>query len=154
MKQITTLILIVLLSLSVTGQEGKVDRGDKKFDKYDFVDAQKVYLKVAEKGFESAELFNKLGDSYYLNAQYDEAVKWYGKLFEKFPNDVETESYFRYATSLKAVKDYDRADAMMDRFFEIKNEDKRARLFSENKDYLGVITARRKGYKVESLNIK
>jgi len=153
MKQITTLILIALLSLSVLGQEGSINRGDKKFDKYDFVDAQKVYLRVAENGFESAELFNKLGDSYYLNAQYDEAVKWYGQLFEKFPDDIKTESYFRYATSLKAVKDYDRADAMMNTFFEIKNEDKRARLFNSNKDYLKTITSKRNSYKIEPLNI-
>ena len=153
MKQICTILIITLLSSFVYGQEGKVLRGDKKFDRYDFVDAQSVYLRVAEKGYESAELFHKLGDSYYLNAQYDEAVNWYGKLAEKYPDSLTTEFYFRYATSLKAIKDYEKADAMMATFFEIKNDDSRAQLYDKNKDYLETIASRKRNYEVERLNI-
>ena len=145
--------MIILTVWTSAAQDRQISRGDKEFNRYDFVQAQSVYLKVAEKGFESAELFNKLGDSYYLNAQYPDAVNWYGKLIEKFPDEADAELYFRYATSLKAVKDYDKADEMLTKFFELKNVDRRAQLYSGNKNYLESIEARRKNYEVKKLDI-
>ena len=34
-------------------------------------------LHLAEKGYKSAELFKKLGNSYYFNGELDKAAKWY-----------------------------------------------------------------------------
>jgi len=69
--------LFIALFLSVLtssfGQERKVAKGNKQFNQYAFVDSQKIYLRVAEEGYESADLFAKLGDSFYYNADYSEA---------------------------------------------------------------------------------
>ena len=67
--------------------------------------------KVAEKGHKSVDLFQKLGNSYYFNANLLEANKWYGELFA-LGQEVEPEYYFRYAQTLKSVGDYAKANDM------------------------------------------
>ena len=42
-------------------QEKELDKAAKKFESYAFIDAQKIYLRLAGEGYESAELFKKLG---------------------------------------------------------------------------------------------
>src|SRR5690606_29953559 len=61
-----------------------------------------IYLAVAEKGFESEELFTRLANTYYFNAQYAEAEKWFNKLIVKYP-DVPTLIYLRYAQVLRSM---------------------------------------------------
>ncbi|WP_442844744.1 OmpA family protein [Leeuwenhoekiella sp. H156] len=98
---------LALISFDVNAQERELERANKKFDQYAFVDSQKIYLKVAEEGYASAELFGKLGDSFYYNADYAEAAQWYGKLVEAYADQVTPEQYFRYAQSLRAIERYD-----------------------------------------------
>ena len=107
-NKITNAILFLLIvGLSgysgVTAQERKVSKANKNYEQLDYVDAQKIYLAVAENGYESEEIFTKLGNSYYFNAQYDEAVKWYGRLFTLVSEPAETISFLRYSQSLKAT---------------------------------------------------
>ncbi|WP_396596275.1 OmpA family protein [Dokdonia sp. R86516] len=147
MKYIT-IALLLLTSIVGNAQEGKIERGTKNFNQYDFVDAQKIYQKVADKGYESADLFKRLGDSYYLNARYDKAAVYFGKLIKEFPEVAEAEAYFRYALSLRATKDYALSDRMMSRFFDIKEDDKRAVLFKETPDYLREIDYQKGSYDV------
>jgi len=65
------LLFIFLISVVGYGQDSKLYRANKDFDQYDYVDAQRIYQKVVDKGYESADLFKKLADSYYLNAKYE-----------------------------------------------------------------------------------
>lgn len=106
MKNNITLSLILAcflgLALSSNAQEQKLEKADEKYEQYNYVDAQKIYLAVAEKGYESEELFTKLGNSYYFNAQYDEALKWYNRLFN-LNADQEPSILLRYSQTLKAT---------------------------------------------------
>jgi len=43
------------------------------FESYAFIDAQKIYLEVASNGYESENLFKKLGDSYYFNSDLEKS---------------------------------------------------------------------------------
>ncbi|MEC8884663.1 MAG: flagellar motor protein MotB, partial [Bacteroidota bacterium] len=116
MKQLLQVILLLAIAFSfdsVYAQEREIAKGNKKFDQYAFVDSQKIYLRVAEEGYESADLFSKLGDSFYYNADYKEAVTWYTKLVEKYPEDVTPYQYFRYAQALRAEKQYDKSTEMI-----------------------------------------
>ncbi|PHS02707.1 MAG: flagellar motor protein MotB [Leeuwenhoekiella sp.] len=115
MKQLILFLTftLVLTSLSVNAQERELERANKKFDQYAFVDSQKIYLKVAEEGYASAELFGKLGDSFYYNADYTEAAQWYGKLVQEYAAQVSPEQYFRYAQSLRALERYDESLEMI-----------------------------------------
>ncbi len=147
---LTTLFLLV--GAISSAQEGKISRADKKFDQYAFVDARKIYLDVAEKGYESADLFQKLADSYYFNAEYTSAEVWYKKLIDQYQEEIQPEYYFRYAQTLRALKNYELSDAMMSRFHELKGTDTRATLFTESPDYLREISEYKKSkYTLEDI---
>ncbi|WP_416445120.1 OmpA family protein [Leeuwenhoekiella sp. A16] len=130
------LLLFVIFPFQVFAQSNKIEQANKKFEQYAFIDAQKIYLKIAQEGFESVDLFQNLGDSYYFNGNYDDAAKWYGELITKYSDSIQPEYLFRYAQTLKAVEDYKESDAIMERFRKLKGEDSRGELFEENKDYL------------------
>ncbi|WP_299684107.1 OmpA family protein [uncultured Dokdonia sp.] len=144
--------VFLLVGMISFAQEGKISRADKKFDQYAFVDARKIYLDVAEKGYESVDLFQKLADSYYFNAEYTNAEVWYKKLIDTYQEEVQPEYYFRYAQTLRALKNYELADAMMTRFNDLNGTDTRATLFKESPDYLREISAYKKSkYTLEDI---
>ncbi|MEE1963318.1 OmpA family protein [Allomuricauda taeanensis] len=117
--------LIVLLSIGVlSAQEAKVKKADEQFDSYAYIDARKIYLNVVEDGYESAQVFKKLGDTYYFNSEYSEAAKWYKKLFQSYPNDVEPEYYYRTAQTLKSMGEYSESEKMMDKYMALSGNSK------------------------------
>ena len=85
------------------GQESKLKKASESYENLNYVNAQKVYLAVAEKGYQSEELFTKLGNSYYFNAQYDQAVKWYQSLFDLNAAPEDAIVYLRFSQALKAT---------------------------------------------------
>ena len=109
MKNKITKIILFLWIVGFSGapilmaQERKISKANENYEQMDYVDAQKIYLAVAAKGYESEEIFTKLGNSYYFNAQYDEAVKWYERLFDFAPHPTETILFLRYSQALKAT---------------------------------------------------
>ena len=105
------LFFLCLSSLSlVQAQEQKLKKASGNYEQLDYVNAQKIYLSVAEKGHESEELFTKLANSYYFNAQYDEAVKWYDRLFDFTQESEQDIVYLRYSQALKATGQIDKAE--------------------------------------------
>lgn len=84
----------------------------------------KTFERIAEKGYKSIEMFQKLGNAYYYNSQLDKSAKWYKKLFEMTTN-LDPEYYYRYAHSLKAVGERDKADEMLEKYNQLtKNNPK------------------------------
>ncbi len=143
----------MLLSIinNAFGQETKLNKADKKYDKYSYIDAIEIYEKVAEKGYKSVELFQKLGNAYYFNSDLPNASKWYGALFN-LNETVEPEYYFRYAQALKAEENYEKSNYYMELFNE-KTTDSRGKLFNENKNYLKDIEAVTPKYKINKTDI-
>lgn len=114
-----TLLLSIFGSNNIYAQDRKVANATKDFDRMDYVNAQKIYLTVAEKGYASEELFTKLAESYYFNAQYAAAVKWYAQLYELVPSPEKTASKLRYSQALKATGEGEKAKE----FYESYRED-------------------------------
>lgn len=110
--------LILFGAGTVYAQNQLSKKGNKSFKQMRYVDAQKVYLKVIEKGYASEEIYTKLGDSYYLNSEYAEALKWYGELFDNFPEPQSVWTYLRYSQVLKANGREDEAKHYYDTFLE------------------------------------
>ncbi|WP_340076725.1 OmpA family protein [Leptobacterium sp. I13] len=135
-KQIIFIACTFLLIHTVHAQQRKIERADKKYDKYAFITAIDIYERVANKGYQSAELYKKLGNAYYFNAKYEDAAKWYEQLTAMRNVTIEPEYYFRYAQSLKATKEYTKADGMMDMFNKAKGTDSRAALYTSQQNYL------------------
>ena len=138
--------------MSMSGQKLKEAKADQQYDKFAYVDAIKTYERIFAKGYKSQEMLQKLGDSYYFKADLDNAAKWYGELFA-FTQDVEPEYYYRYAQSLKAIKDYKKADEMLVKFNQKSGNDLRAKLATAQKDYLAQIKKNSGRYTLENAGI-
>ena len=90
-------------------------KADKEYKEYAYFEAREIYEKVAKKGYKSVDLFTKLGDSYYFNAQLPEAGNYYGQLFD-LNETIQPEYYYRYAQCLKSMGDYKKANEYLDKF--------------------------------------
>lgn len=140
-------LFFLCLSGLAQGQEKKLEKAAESYTQLDYVNAQKIYLAVAEKGHQSVELFTKLGNSYYFNAQYDQAVKWYGRLFELNPEPDNDIVYLRYSQALKAMGD-NRSGDLYD-VFTAKSGQKTGR---SSKDYADLIQQNSGRYDLEPLS--
>ena len=118
------------------GQEGKVKRADKDYENYALMDAIGSYENLIKKGYSDEEIFKRLGDSHYMNAQYASAAAWYGKLVRLENTNIDPDYYFRYAQSLKSLGDYESSDTWMEKFISKKGSDQRARNFVRQQNYL------------------
>ncbi|TDE26705.1 flagellar motor protein MotB, partial [Flavobacterium ranwuense] len=116
-------------------------------------DAIKTYERVAEKGYKSADMFKKLGNAYYFNADFDKAAKWYGELFTMDTSNLEPEYYYRYAQSLRSTDQNDKANEMMELFNQKSGNDSRAKLFKKNTNYLEAIKANSGRYQIEDAGV-
>ena len=153
-NRIIYLVIACIASMSTQAQSEKTKevKADKQYDKFAYVDAIKTYERIFAKGYKSQDMLQKLGDSYYFKADLDNAAKWYGELFG-FTQDVAPEYYYRYSQSLKAVKDYKKADEMLAKFNQKSGNDLRAKLAASQKDYLAQIKKNSGRYTIENAGI-
>ncbi|WP_445721666.1 OmpA family protein [Flavobacterium sp.] len=133
MKKIIQFSLIILY-FSGFAQEAKLTVANKKYEKFFYVDAIKIYEKVANKGYQSSELFKKLGNSYYYNGELEKSVEWYQKLFV-LNEDVEPEYYFRYSQALKTIQNYEEATVFLEKYYQKTNSNR----LDKAQNYLAVI---------------
>lgn len=147
-----SIVLSFILSSLSFSQQAKIAAADKQYDRFAFIDAIKIYEKVAEKGHKSVDLFQKLGNAYYFNAEFEKANHWYQELFA-LNTQLEPEYYFRYSETLKSVGDYKKANEMLDQFSTKSATDSRAKLYNDQKDYLQIIKENSGRYTIEELGI-
>ena len=150
--RIVVIVAILLKGFLVNAQEVKINKANKDYDQFAYVDAIKTYEKVAEKGYKSAEVFQKLGNAYYFQSKLEDANKWYTELFA-MNQEVEPEYYFRYAQTLKSAGDYKKADQMMEKFYQKNGTDNRAKIGMSQKDYLAEIKKNSGRYRIENAGI-
>ena len=156
MKKTVKYILIVAplhFVVFCNAQKRIVESVDEDYKDFSYVKTSEVLLKVAERGYRSQDLLEKLGNSFYFTKKMKEASKWYGELFELSENDgfeVDSEYYFRYALVLKAIEDYEASDKWMRKFNSIKPSDIRGKAFLSKVDYKSEIELRTN----QAINIK
>lgn len=153
-NRILFLALVCITSINIYAQsrKSKVAKADNQYDKFAYVDAIKTYERIVSKGYKSKDILQKLADSYYFKSDLDNAAKWYGELFA-FTQDFTPEYYYRYSQSLKAIKDYKKADAMLAKFNEKSGNDLRSKLANAQKDYLVQIKKNSGRYIIENAGI-
>lgn len=144
-------ILSVLTSASYA-QTSKAKKGDKEYEKFAYIDAIQTYERIVEKGYKSADLFQRLGNAYYFNANLEKAAKWYGELFS-MNEEIAPEYYYRYAQSLKSVSQYAKSDEMMVLFNKKSSEDLRGKLFKDKQNYMNIIKANSGRYIIKDAGI-
>jgi outer membrane protein OmpA-like peptidoglycan-associated protein/tetratricopeptide (TPR) repeat protein len=150
MKHSIKLILVVLFFLHgiADAQKRLIEKGNEKFEAYSFSPAIDIYKKVLDKGYVSADLLRKLGNSYYYNADYKDASDTYKRLVSDFTDEVTAEDYFKYAQTLKTLGDYDTSSSIMSKFIEITKGDGRATAFNEDRDFMAEIKENSDRYKL------
>lgn len=144
--------IVSVFSFNCYAQKAQLASADKKYENFAYIDAIKTYERVAEKGYKSVDMFQKLGNSYYFNGELDKAAKWYDELFAMAP-DQQPEYFYRYAQSLKAVGQTEKANEMLEKFHQKAGNDARGNLFDDNKNYLDRIRMNSGRYKVEDAGI-
>ena len=115
MKKIIALLLFV--SCLSHAQQVKLNKADKEFNSFAYVDAIEVYEKILQNGYQSAELYEKLGNSYYLNGESEKAANCYKALIA-YNTEIDPEIYFKYSHCLKALGQYDEANKMMSIYYD------------------------------------
>ncbi|WP_281234803.1 OmpA family protein [Flavobacterium gelatinilyticum] len=117
-------LLLIVCIFSITGvnaQNKKLDKANQAYDKFAFIEAIKLYEQQLEKGNNAGDIYAKLGDCYYFNGRYDEAIKCYAKIMST-KNGLSLENYFRYAQALSSIDKHDEAQAVMKEYFARTNK--------------------------------
>lgn len=112
------LCLFLLAQVAVVAQNGKVKKANKDFDRYKFIDAREIYLKVVEDGYASAQIYQQLGDTFYWNSDYDNAAKWYAKLISEFPGEAETIYFYRASLAHKSIEKTSESERYMSMYLD------------------------------------
>jgi len=96
------IVLLLLFPIAIVAQNRTLKKAEKTFSKESYVSAIEIYERLAEKGMGSEQIYEKLGDANYFNANYVKAEHWYTKRYElkgTFPKEF----LFRYGQSLKSA---------------------------------------------------
>ena len=145
-------LVSLFLTFNVIGQEKKLARADKEFKELSYIDAREIYIKVVEKGYQSQDVFQKIADSYYFNAELGKAVVWYEKLYNEYKTTIDSEYIFRYSQCLKNIEEYEKSDEIMQAFHEASGKNqKRSELFNEERNYLELIAVQSGRFKIQNL---
>lgn len=105
-------LVIVLLFPIIALAQQPLRRAEDKFQQEAYISAIKIYEHIANKGKGTAEIYEKLGDANYFNANYVQAQKWYEKRYAlnaPFPEGF----LYRYSQSLKSAGMQEQAQKVM-----------------------------------------
>ena len=154
MKRQLLLCLAIISFLSNSGfaQKAKIAAADKKYNSYAYIDAIQTYERLAEKGYQSVEMFEKLGNAYYFNSDFEKAVQSYEKLYQ-LQSELAPEYFYRYAQSLKATGKEKEAATLLAKFENKSSDDSRSKRLKNNTDYLEDIKANVGIYTIENAGI-
>lgn len=139
--------------MSGFGQNRKLKQALENLNDFAFMDAISNYEDLVSKGYSDMDIYRNLGNAHFLNADYEGASLWYGKLLDGAAQETEPEYMYRYAQSLKSLERYEDSDQWMTRFHEAKAEDGRAKKYIGHRDYLEDIKRKSGNYKIKNLPI-
>ena len=95
-----TLAFLCTTSLLFAQHERELQKANEMYKNFAYVDAIKIYEKIAKQGYVNQEMLESLGNSYYYKAEYKNALQWYEQLFEEGKYNVKPEYYYRYAQAV------------------------------------------------------
>lgn len=143
------ILTLFIMCPTLSAQNVKIEKADKEYNHYGYIDARNIYLEVAKKGFESAELYKKIANTYYFNADYKSALEWYQKFFKLEPNP-EPQYFLRMSQSLKANGDNKQAKKYFNLFVE-KSDKNLSKKELTAEQYLDLIEKNSERYTIKPL---
>ncbi|MBA3987085.1 MAG: cell envelope biogenesis protein OmpA, partial [Flavobacteriales bacterium] len=125
MKKLYTIVFLLVASSSLTFAQNKDTKtADKHFDRFEYVKAAEAYQTLIKRGKADDYVYTRLADSYFLINDTKKAEPFYKRVATK-PN-VDSETIFNYAQTLKANGKFDESNALMQKFAQMKPGDSRA----------------------------
>ncbi len=150
MRNLYVTLSFVMVSGILSAQNQYTKTADKLFDRYEYVDAAKEYLKLTEGSKADNYVYKQLAESYYNVFNTKEASKWYAKVVEQ-KQDAET--YYKYAQMLKAEGNFKEADKQMQQFAQLAPNDQRAKAFVSKPNYLPELKGQSKLYNIAKSDV-
>lgn len=150
MKNLYIALSFAVGTLTISAQNKDTKTADNLFNKFEYVDAAKEYMKLVENGKSDGYVYKQLANSYYNMFNPAEASKWYAKAVE---TNQDAETYYRYAQMLKANGKYEEANKQMQKFASMSPSDLRAKAFKENPNYIPRLLGKTKQYDVNSMDV-
>lgn len=162
-------IFILIFSFTTTlvcAQKNAIEKANKLYDQYSYKDAINEYQKLIDNGYETIEVFQKIGDCYFYNTNLKEAATWYNKMFirqkgilngtiklnaPKENSNIPTEYYFKASQTYKSLKQYKKADSLFKILEQKSINDSRYQRFVDQPDYLEQIKLKSGNYKIENI---
>ncbi|MCB9426840.1 MAG: OmpA family protein [Flavobacteriales bacterium] len=138
-----------------TAKQAKAQaKADDKYTHYAYINAIAAYEKMANEGYKTRSVLERLGNAYYYNSDYKNSNKWYKELFSTIEKDsITPEVYYRYAQTLKSTGDFKSADKYMEEFLAKKESDTRGQKYTEKKNYLEEIESHSGRYDIEAASV-
>ncbi|MFP9112344.1 OmpA family protein [Flavobacterium sp. RHBU_3] len=149
MKKLYIALAFAMAAQVTFAQNAETEKADKLFSRFEYVDAAKEYLKIAQKK-KDPYVYKQLADSYFNVFNSKEAVKWYAKAVE---SKQDAETYFRYAQMLKAEGKYEESNEQMKKFAKLAPNDQRAAAFNQDPNYLPKLRSQAKLFDEKILDI-
>ncbi len=155
------LLIVVLIRGVIFSQEIAVKKANESFENLAYQDAIKEYAEIIKTGNGTVEVYQKLGDAYYYNADFENASKWYERMLVKREEqkkdsikvkEIDPEYYFKAAQSLKHLKKYKKADTLLSKLVESNPNDSRVKKLVENPDYIKNIELQSGRYTIENFS--
>ncbi|PKV52188.1 WD40 repeat protein [Aquimarina sp. MAR_2010_214] len=110
---------------AVFSQEKQLEKANEAFRNYAYIEAREMFLKAIEKGGNSIELYERLGDSYYFNGELEKAAQWYRVLSSLYPEKVKSEYRIRYAQCLKSAEGDEKEDDVTSQLYASHSDDQK-----------------------------
>jgi len=151
MKNIYTLFVLLLFLIGFS-QDKKIKEANEAYEKLGYMNAVSIYIQVDKNGYGSPDIYKRIADSYYFNANYAEANIWYEKLIKSTEN-IDFEYYYRYSQTLKTVPDIEKSNYYFALFSRLKQADSRGQQFESNSNYLEQLTKDNERYAISNLNV-
>ncbi|WP_318311047.1 OmpA family protein [Flagellimonas crocea] len=94
--------------------EKLIEKGNEYFDRMWYAEAARIFDMVLEKtdADHTFDLLLKAGDSNYYTGNLEKSYQWYNELYQKYEDEVQEDTFFRYTQTLKGTGKYQRASAV------------------------------------------
>ncbi|GGK34540.1 cell envelope biogenesis protein OmpA [Yeosuana aromativorans] len=148
-KKHILIYIILLINAALFAQYGKQKKADALFNKFSFVNASEVYETLLEKNFNADYAVRQLGDCYAYMRNPDSAAVYYKKAVEQ--NNVPKEYYYRYAQSLRGIKDYKESRVWLKKFKDAGGELNNEK-FMKDADFITTIFNAKPQYFLKTVN--
>ncbi|WP_108868922.1 OmpA family protein [Aquimarina aquimarini] len=139
------IVVFLILSIPIFSQDKLLKKANENFEKFAYAEAIEQYKDFIFKGNGNVTVYQKLADAYYFNSDLKNSARWYKRMLAK-KKEVEEENketitinetvYFRAAQSIKYLKNYEEAHALIFNVEKSNIQDSRVRRLLENFDYI------------------